>query len=176
MKNGRIFILLLIAGCLFYFLADGFAQSNHKIAVLDLAKVLRSYKKGERFSNQMQAKIQQKQKEINKSKQEALKLREELDKKKDTLDEKEKEKEQKKLAAKLTGLQEMVKESNQELKDMDQGMQEEIFKEIHKVVQDIARKEGYSLVIQSQGVILYNQGHDDITDKAINQLNKKVKE
>ena len=174
-KNAKFFVLLMVVSFVFSFQALGFAQDNVKIAVIDLGRVMQSYNKRQALFNKFEKAKEKKKQEITKLQGEVVKLRKELVENIDSLSEKQKEKKQKVLKEKLVKLQGLVKESNQELGVLDQDMHKELYKEIDKAVQSIARKQGYTLVIQNQGIIFYNQGHDDITGKVINQLNKKVK-
>ena len=175
-KISKIFAVLIFAAYLFSGVDAGFAQDNVKIAVIDLGRIMKSYNKRQALFNKFEKEKEKKKQEITELQAEVVNLRKDLVEKIESLTEKQKEKKQKVLREKLAKLQELVKESNQELGVLDQDMHTELYQEIDRAVQSIARKQGYTLVIQNQGIIFYNQGHDDITDKVIKELNKKAKQ
>ncbi|MEA3369267.1 MAG: OmpH family outer membrane protein [Candidatus Ratteibacteria bacterium] len=175
-KISKILAVLIFAAYLFSGVDTGFARDNVKIAVIDLGRIMKSYNKREALFNKFEKEKEKKKQEITKLQAEVVKLRKALVEEIESLTEKQKEKKQKVLRTKLEKLQKMVKESNQELGVLDQDMHKELYEEIDKAVQSIARKQGYTLVIQNQGIIFYNQGHDDITDKVIKELNKKARQ
>ena len=175
-KISKIFAVLIFAAYLFSGVDAGFAQDNVKIAVIDLGRIMKSYNKRQALFNKFEKEKEKKKQEITELQAEVVNLRKDLVEKIESLTEKQKEKKQKVLREKLAKLQELVKESNQELGVLDQDMHKELYKEIGRAVQSIALKRGYTLVIRNQGIIFYNQGHDDITDKVIKELNKKAKQ
>ena len=174
-KISKIFAILIFAAYLFSAVDVGFAQDNVKIAVIDLGRAMQSYNKRQTLFNKFEKTKERKKQKIAELQGKVVKLRKDLVEKMDSLTEEQTEKKQKVLREKLVKLQELVKESNQELGVLDQDMHKELYKEIDKAVQSIALKQGYTLVIQNKGIIFYNQGHDDITDKVIKELNKKAK-
>ena len=168
----RVIIVLILGGYLFFGSVGCFAQDNVKIAVVDLAKVIRSYKRSEELSEQLKGEIQKRQDELSKSRVEIEKVGKELGETVDTFSKKEKEIKEGIFKQRVTDLREMEQKFNLELRNIQMNMQTEVSRKINEVAEVIAKKEGYTLVI-SKGIVIYNGAKNDITDKVIDELNKR---
>ncbi len=168
----NMFISITLGLFILFNTADVFAQSNVKVAVIDLAKVLRSYNESQKLSNQLKDEIDKKQQELNKSKTEVEKFGRELSEKINSLSQKEKENRESILKTKIESLRNMELKFNQELRQMQISMQEKISDKINEATKQIAQKEGYTMVI-NKGMVLYNLDQSEISDKVIEILNKK---
>jgi outer membrane protein len=118
-----------------------------------------------------------KQKEAFNGKQEELKkLRDEIDKKSSVMTKEAKEAREQEFKNKSQDFQRQFMESNDKLNAMRQEKEDEIVKELLDVVDEIAKKKGYTYVFErSAGGILYAPPEADITDEVIKSYNKRAK-
>jgi len=172
-QSMRMFVLLVI-GVSFLFGSVGCsAQDNaNKIATVDLNKVIQSYNRSKELSDQLKSEIQKRQEQVTKSRGEIEKLGKEYNENLEKLSKKEKQMKEGILKQRVTDLREMEQKFNLELRNMQMDMQSEVSDKINEAAKKAARKEGYSLVI-SKAVVIYNGAKGDISDKVINELNKK---
>jgi outer membrane protein len=69
-----------------------------------------------------------------------------------------------------------VQDAQDEVKRKEAQLTEEILKELRKVIDEIGKKENFTLILEKvEGVVLYIDETVDITQKVIETYNKKIK-
>lgn len=167
MKRRFIVLLAVVLGLVF--IHPTFAQET-KICTVDLLRVFDEYKKREDFDKDLESKTKIKEAERNKLIDDLKEIQDKLA----LLSDQEKEKKQKELTMKSQQLQEMDQKLKQDFrKDWDEKLRQ-ILEDIKKVVEDLAKKEGYTFVLDSKA-LLYGSKDMDVTSRIIETLNKNYK-
>jgi len=163
--TGLAVLLLLAAG-------PAFSADPVKIGVVDLQKILETSNSGKAAQNElkaqrdkMQADMKQRGNEIQEI--EARMQREAMVMSKETREEKEREH-----RIKVSDFQALQRKYQGDLQEIERKLMGRLQAEITSLVSDIAKKEGYLLVISNIGVI-YSLPSTDITERLIQELNAK---
>lgn len=164
----RLSVLVGITIAMLFVAHNAFAEQ--KVAFVDLASVFNDYEKTKEFDVKLEGTQKAKQEEID-SKVEVIKgLQEKLS----LLSDKEKEKKQEEIDAKTRELQEFQRESEKTLiTDRDERLKE-ILQDIQTIVENIAKKEGYDLILNER-VLLFGNDSMDISQTVLKQLNENYK-
>ena len=100
----------------------------------------------------------------------------ELEKQRLILSDKALEEKQRLISEKSNALQSLVLQYQQELQAKDQELTKSIINEVSGIVEEIARREGFVLVLEkNEGGVLYARDTLDITDKVLREYDKRVK-
>jgi len=121
---------------------------NLKIGVIDLQKVVRSSKAGQEAMAQLQAKFEKLKKQLEAKQKEIAAFKAELEKKAPLLSEEaraEKQREYQKMIREFRAQQE---DAQFEMKEAEKKALQPIFKDLEKVIKEMAQKEGYDLIIE----------------------------
>ena len=159
-------VLLLLAG------GPAFSADPVKIGVVDLQKILETSNSGKAAQNElkvqrdkMQADMKQRGNEIQEI--ESRMQREAMVMSKETREEKEREH-----RIKVSDFQALQRKYQSDLQEIERKLMGKLQTEITSLVSDIAKKDGYLLVISNIGVI-YSLPSTDITERLIQELNAK---
>jgi len=163
--TGLAVLLLLAAG-------PAFSADPVKIGVVDLQKILETSNSGKAAQNElkaqrdkMQADMKQRGNEIQEI--EGRMQREAMVMSKETREEKEREH-----RIKVSDFQALQRKYQGDLQEIERKLMGRLQTEITSLVSDIAKKDGYLLVISNIGVI-YSLPATDITERLIQELNAK---
>lgn len=148
------------------FLTSTAHAKDLKIAYVELGGVFNNYQKTKEFDAQLQKESQEAQKQIDDM---ISKIRD-AQGKLALLKEDEKQKLQGGIDKQKTDLLEFQKQKRAELAKKFEEMRKEIVLQIEKVVSDIAKKDGYTFVLNDT-VILYGEQEANITEKVLKALN-----
>jgi outer membrane protein len=159
-------VLLLLAG------GPAFSADPVKIGVVDLQKILETSNFGKAAQNElkvqrdkMQADMKQRGSEIQEI--ESRMQREAMVMSKETREEKEREH-----RIKVSDFQALQRKYQGDLQEIERKLMGRLQTEITSLVSDIAKKDGYLLVISNIGVI-YSLPSTDLTERLIQELNAK---
>jgi outer membrane protein len=159
-------VLLLLSG------GPAFSADPVKIGVVDLQKILETSNSGKAAQNElkvqrdkMQADMKQRGNEIQEI--ESRMQREAMVMSKETREEKEREH-----RIKVSDFQALQRKYQSDLQEVERKLMGKLQSEITSLVGDIAKKDGYLLVISNIGVI-YSLPSIDITERLIQELNAK---
>lgn len=145
-----------------------FAATGGKIAYMDLGKIFDEYNKTKDLDKQLTGKGDAKQTEREKMVTEIKKLKDEMD----LMSDKGKEAKQAAIDDKIKKLQDFDRETRDGLRKERDDMARTILKEIKDVIDNMGKKEGYSLILDSRA-ILYGTEGDDLTNEILKALNDK---
>ncbi len=146
------------------------AMAATKVAVLDISKVVKEYSKYKDASERLEKEVGDTRTELEKEQKDLAKRKNDLDVQKGILSEK-----------KFSKLEEQVQKDQQAFLDKYRNEQQAIVKkqktllenvenDVINVVQKIAKKEKYDMVLDKNAVYYYEG--DDITYKVLDALNK----
>lgn len=145
--------------------------AEFKIGYVDLQRVLSESKRGQEAKAKIEARGNELDKQFQQMQKEVQSLKDEIERKgrllsANVLKEKQKEYEQK-----LKQLETFVQNSRQELQEMEREAVAQILKDAEKVILDIGKKEGYTLILEKQrSFILFAPDEIDLTDRVIKAL------
>jgi outer membrane protein len=149
-----------------------FGADAVKIGVVDLQKVLEASNAGKAAQGElklqrdkMQADLKQRGTEIQEI--EARMTREAMVMSKEAREEKEREH-----RIKVSDFQALQRKYQADLQDVERKLMGGLQKEISELVGEMAKKDGYTLIISNIGV-LYSQPAVDLTERLIKELNAK---
>jgi outer membrane protein len=168
MRREMIIFTVLLLGL---FVSGTIVQATEvRIGYVELEKVLQNSKKGQ----EKRKVVQEKGTELNnviKSNQQDLKaLKQAYEKKALMLSEDARKEKEREYQQRLKEFERLVKDSREELKRMEVEITTEMLKEIQEIINKIAKKEKYSLILEKNDripVILFASESLDITDKVI---------
>jgi outer membrane protein len=160
----------LIVGIVFLlgFQLNAFSGDAIKIGVVDLQKLQRDSSAFQKLSESYMKALDSKKQEFEKEKASMLALEEEMRKQNMMLSLDAKESKMKEYGKKGRRLKYLESELRQEAKEAEMELKRSVLIGIAKVVGDIGKKEGYSLILEkgSSG-FLYSDDSIDITDRVI---------
>jgi outer membrane protein len=152
--------------------ADAAAPTTHKIAYVDLQRTLNETPVGKKAKKKLEDDKTKKQNELKKKEKEITTLAAELDKqravlKPDVLRQREQE-----LQQKYVALQELYMQLQQDLAKQEAQLVREIFAKAGPVIEAIAKKDGYTLILEkNESAVLFAADGMDITA----QVNAQIK-
>lgn len=142
--------------------------AGEKIAYMDLAKIFDEYNKTKDLDKQLEDKGTAKQAERDKLVAEIKKLKDEVE----LMADKGKEAKQAAIDEKIKKLQDFDRESRDALRKERDDMARQILNEIKGVIDEVGKKEGYLLILDSRA-ILYGKEGDDLTNNILKTINDK---
>lgn len=166
-------IIFLVVFLLFVGVVNLNATSLMSIAYVDVSSVFDQFTETKKITAMLNKKIESKKEEIEKKQKEIEGKEKEL-KEAIMLSEQEKTKREAVIEQEKLALQEFANKVKSDLVKEEQEQTQRIIKVIYKVIEDIAVKEGISIVID-KSVVLYGVDEIDLTQKVINTLNKDSK-
>lgn len=150
------------------------AEEALKIGILDLQKVLNECDAGKKAKTDLEALIKSKESAIEEKGVKIEKLKSELQKQASVLSSEAKKSREDELEKSLRDYQRIVQDSQAEVKKKEGELTEAIIKGVHELVDDIGKKEGYTVIIE-KSLALYINKDLDITDDVIKRYNKSKK-
>ncbi len=166
----RRFLVFAVVLCL----ASAGWAAQLKIAVIDMQKIIFESKEGKKAKAQWEKEYKQKKAQIDKKAKELERLREELKKNAAVLSEKAKKKKQEEFRKKAMELQFMKQEAMQYLQKRNAELVDALIKDAIKVVKEYAKKNGYSIVIDKSGKVVYSDPSLDVSSQIIRLMDKKL--
>ncbi|MCM8833223.1 MAG: OmpH family outer membrane protein, partial [Candidatus Omnitrophica bacterium] len=103
---------------------------------------------------------------------EIKKMQEDYEKKKNMMKPEEQTKKENELKGKIQELSKKYLETKQRLDERGKALENQIFENIKKAISQYAKKNGYSIIVDSR-MILYGENAVDLTDEIIKLLNEK---
>ncbi len=198
-KKVKVFLGLMASGaCLCLFLLNSVHAKESdtarglKVGIVDLSNVLEKYEKWKVFNAQIQEQGKQYQKTINDKKKELVSLNEKIQ----LLDlgSEARKKDEEAFDKKNLELESYAKFAERSMTRKTKDYFESLYTEICKEIESIGKREQYDLIIKKQEpelqsggmpelqlqvaikAVLYNSDALDITNKVIDNLNKKYSE
>ena len=152
-------------------------QSPHKFGYVNFQKALNEVEEGKKAKSVLKSEFDEKQKKLDIVQNELQAMKTDLDKQRlilsaDALKEKEES-----FRKKFMDLQQKIASYEQELKTKESKLTSDILTVVHKIVEDIGQKEGYTMILEkSQEVVVYSPLDADLTDRVIKEYNAMSKD
>jgi len=142
---------------------------NLKIGVVDLQKALNTSAKGKKAKEELKAEFKKKSKEIEAKKAKVEALRKELQKKASLMSPKAQKAKEEEYRSKLRELKHAIDDAKAELATKENELSSQILKELVKLVRAKGKKEGFSLILEANGGVIYSDGALDLTNSVIKE-------
>lgn len=154
-------------------LQSGTAKAElEKIGVVDMQRAIQTSESGKKAKSELEQAFNKKKKELQAEEANLKKLQEEFQKKQSALSDSAKKEQQANLQEKFMKYQELLQKSQSEISKKEQEMSEPIIKKIREKVSEIAKKKGYSIVLEkNENVVLFSQEKDDLTEEVLKEIN-----
>ncbi len=164
-------IIGFIIGISLLFPSISLSAEKVKIAVVDINRCIRESLRGKRLYRRLEDKRDVLQKKLEKKEEELKKLQEELKKQAMLLSPEALRKKRKLFERKQIEYRFMLEDAQDELKEEETKGIQKLLKDLEKVISEIAKKEGYTIVLEkSKGGVIYNRPAVDITKKVIERF------
>ncbi len=161
----RLFLGMLI---LFVFQYNVLAAEQYKIRVVDMQKFQTKSKSFQRAAATLREKLNTKQKRLDEEKRKIIKMEEEIQKQSMVLSLDAREDKTRELAKKKRYYKYLFEDFKQDVKNAEIEATRRVSKELEKVVQGIADKEGYMFIFEKRTIgLIYYDDSLDITDQVI---------
>lgn len=147
------------------------AHADDKIAFVDLQRALEETKDGQAAKAKLKSDFDQKQKELDAKQDELKKMKEDFDKKSALMKEDAKQKMQQDMQQRLMQLQETYARLQGDLQKKEADATRGILAKLSSVVQKIAEREHFMLVLERSSSVVYGQPSLDITNEVIRTYN-----
>ena len=167
MRRASLVLLVLLA-----FAVTSWA-AGVKIGVVDVQKVVLESKRGKQAKAQWEKEFKQKKAEIEKKQKEIERLQKELKKNAAVLSEKAKKAKEEELRRKMMELQFARQEAMRYLQKRNAELVNAILKDVLKDIQEFGKKNGYTLILDVSGRVVYYDPSLKLNDKIIKLLDRK---
>jgi outer membrane protein len=152
------------------------ADPSYKVGIVDMQKALQTVEAGKKAKTQLQKEFDTKKKMISDEENAIRKLSEEFKKQSLAFSEETRMKKQQEIQERIMKLQETTGRSQMEIQQKEQEMTAPLVKNLKIVIQELAAKKGYALVLDKNDAnVLFSQDKDDFTAEAISAFNAKNK-
>lgn len=169
----RFIVLLMV--CFGLAVTPAFAQTA-KIGYIDLQKALNLSSAGKAAKEQIKAKVESYDGEVQKRQEELTKLKEDLEKQAMLLSEEARSAKERDYQQKVKDYQRFTKDIQEELQQTDADLTRKILEQILKVVQEVGKKEGYTMILEkTESSLVYADDSIDMTDKVIQAFDSQGK-
>lgn len=148
------------------------ADDAFKVGIVDMQKAIQTSETGKKAKAQLEEAFNKKKKELQAEEANLKKLQEDLQKKASALSDSAKKEQQGKLQERFMKYQELLQKSQAEIQKKEQEMSAPIIEKIRAKIGEIAKKKGYSLVLEkNDNIVLFFQDKDDLTAEILKEIN-----
>jgi len=169
----RSIFAFAIASALVAISAPRVVHADDKIAFVDLQRALEETNDGKAAKNRLKSDFDQKQKELDAKQEELKKMKDDFDKKSSLMKDDAKQKLQQDMQQRLMQLQETYARLQGDLQKKEAEATRGILAKLSGVVQKIAEREHFVLVLERSAAVVYGQPSLDITNEVIRTYNSQ---
>jgi outer membrane protein len=171
MKRLVLLTVALLALCA---VPAAFAADAMKVAYVDLQKALNMSASGKAAKEKMKVKFKDYETDVQKKQEELKRLKEDLEKQAMLLSAEARAAKERDYQQKVKDYQRLTKDIQEELQQTDAEFTRKILGEIYKVVRQLGKQEGYTLMLEkTESSILYASDGIDLTDRVIQLFDKQ---
>lgn len=164
--------VIFVMGVLLLLLSfQGRAADLAKVGCVDMDRLFDEYTETQKASQELNKEIGARRNEIDKLEKEINSLRAELTTQEALLSKEERLKRAQEINQKILDLQKYVRDVEMDLARKEEAMTKKLITVIYNVVQEIGRREGYTLILRKDSILYGGEGMD-LTDEVIKILNK----
>jgi len=166
MNRHKLFALVLASGML----APTLALADH-FGYVDLQRALEETEDGKKAKAKLKADFDRKQKELDDKQEELKKMKEALDKKATLMKPEALQKEQQDFQNRFVELQQTYARLQRDLASKEQDATRGIFTKLQVVVQKIADRDHFDVILEKNSAVVYGKASLDITNEVIRTYN-----
>ena len=142
-----------------------------KIGTIDMQKAIQTSESGKKAKAELETAFNKKKKELQTEEATLKKMQEDFQKKQAALSESAKKDQQAKMQERFMKYQELLQKSQSEIQKREQEMSAPIIAKIREKVAEIAKKKGYSLVLEkNENVVIFSVEKDDLTEEVMKAI------
>jgi outer membrane protein len=157
-------------------IASPVMAQDQKIVYVDLQKALNLSAAGKEAKEKIKAKVQGYDAEVQQRQEELKKLKEDLEKQAMLLSEEARSAKERDYQKRVKDYQRFTKDIQETLQQTDADLTRKILETILKVVKEVGKSEGYSIVLErTESSLVYADESMDITDEVIKAFDKQGK-
>ena len=165
------FVVLLLV-CIGLVATPVMAETQ-KIGYVDLQKALNLSAAGKEAKEKIKTKVQTYDAEVRERQEELKKLKDDLEKQAMLLSEEARNSKERDYQQKVKDYQRFTKDIQETLQQTDADLTRKILESLLKVVQEVGKSEGYTLVLEkTESSIVYADESIDISDEVIKAFDK----
>ncbi len=165
--NRTLFALVIASGLL----APTVALADTKIGYVDLQRALEETDDGKKAQAKLKSDFDRKQKELDDKQEELKKMKDALDKKATLMKPEALQKEQQDFQNRFVELQQTYARLQRDLASKEQDATRGIFTKLTVVVQKIAEREHFDLVLEKTSSVVWGKPSLEITNEVIRMYN-----
>ena len=171
MKRLMLLVVVLLTLCA---VPVAMAADAMKIGYVDLQKALNMSAAGKAAKEKMKSKFKDYDADVQKKQEELKKLKDDLEKQAMLLSAEARAAKERDYQQKVKDYQRLTKDIQEELQQTDADFTRKILEEIFKVVQQIGKQGGYTMILEkTESSILYASDGIDMTDQVIQSFDKQ---
>lgn len=166
MKKSLLVLSLLMTASL--------AQAaDAKVGFVDMQKAIQTTSAGKKAKAELEGEFNKKKKELEKKEADLKKMGEDLEKKKSVLSEEALGKKQAEFQAEMMNYREIVGKSQLDIQKKERDLTAPILEKMRKVIANLAKEKGYTMVIENSQMVLYATPDADMTEEVIKAYEKQ---
>jgi outer membrane protein len=167
MKN---ILLILAVGML----ALPALAAESRIAIVDIPKAIQATKEGQKIKKELEAEYNKRKGDLEKRAKDISQMQTDFEKKSLVLSDEARLKKQQEIDEEKTKYMELREKNMQDLAKKDRDLSQPMIKKLNDVIGDIAKKEGYTMILhRNDQTLVWASKDSDITDLVIKALEKK---
>lgn len=151
------------------------ARAEVKVAVVDRQAVASDLEEFKAAKSRLQATLNAKQKDLEKEKDSLTKEREMLDKQMETMNDEAKRAKRTEFEQKAQAFALKFQRSQAELAEAEQKEMEAINGRMQQVIEQVAQREGFTLILDKHPFVLYSPRSLDVTNDVVRLYNEMFK-
>ncbi len=153
--------------------AEAKDQPIVKIGYINLQKALQETSAGQKAKKQIETAFNSKKKELEEKENDLKKMSQDLEKKKAVLSQEVFNRKQAELQTEMLKYRELVGKSQMEIQKQDRELTQPILEKLQKVIETVAKEEGYSMVLEkAEQNVIWAKADLDLTDKVVKAYEK----
>jgi outer membrane protein len=149
------------------------AADGAKIGVVNLQKMLETSISGKAAQNALKTERDKLEADLKQKGNEIQEMEKRMQREAAVMSREAREDKEREHRIKVSDINALKKKYQGDLQDLERKLMSELQTQISALVDDIGKKEGYTLIISNIGV-LYNQASTDLTDRLIQDLNARA--
>lgn len=162
---------------LIFLILIGFAinvEAEQKIAYVDMQQAIQSTSAGKKAKKKLESEFKEKEKRLKTKREDLQKMQTDLEKKAMVLSEKVREQKTMEFQKSAYEYQKLMVESQQAIQKREIELTKPILEKLKKVIAKVAKKEGYSIILEKgQNNVLWGKKDLNLTKKVIKAFEKQ---
>lgn len=163
---------MLLTICALGLVSTAALSAEQKIGFVDIRKAIESTKAGKKVKADLESDFKKREKDLTKQADDIKKMNQDYEKKNLVLSDDAKVKKQQEINEEMMKYNQAVQKNTGDLRKKEQELMEPIFKKMQTVINQIAKDENYTLILQNRENILFAAKDIDLTDKVVEKFEK----